>query len=105
MPSISDTLLLPGQPIPLPARAPAPQLGHGIYERNGQLRASLLGIPHFEGSVRTAFSEFAGQSLSLYFVDFGDITNQILPPLSWRHCYWFCYATFTVASIDIDYYC
>lgn len=56
MPSISDTLLLPGQPIPLPARAPAPQLGHGIYERNGQLRASILGIPHFEGSVRTAFS-------------------------------------------------
>ena len=51
MPSISDTLLLPGQPIPLPARGPAPQLGPGIYERNGQLRASLLGIPQFEGSV------------------------------------------------------
>lgn len=55
MPSISDTLLLPGQPIPLPSRAPAPQLGPGIYERNGQLRASLLGIPHFEGSVSSLF--------------------------------------------------
>ena len=55
MPSISDTLLLPGQPIPLPTRGPAPQLGPGIYERNGQLRASLLGIPHFEGSVSVAF--------------------------------------------------
>ncbi|KAF8807518.1 hypothetical protein BYT27DRAFT_7165268 [Phlegmacium glaucopus] len=50
MSSISDTFLLPGQPIPLPSRVPAPQLGPGIYERNGQLRASLLGIPHFEGS-------------------------------------------------------
>ena len=55
MPSISDTLLLPGQSIPLPARGPAPQLGPGIYERNGQLRASLLGIPHFEGSVGSLF--------------------------------------------------
>lgn len=55
MPSISDALLLPGQPIPLPARGPAPQLGPGIYERNGQLRASLLGIPHFEGSVSSLF--------------------------------------------------
>ena len=55
MPSISDTLLLPGQPIPLPPRAPAPQLGPGIYERNGQVRASLLGIPQFDGSVRRLF--------------------------------------------------
>ena len=66
MPTISDKLLLPGQPIPLPAHAPAPQLGPGIYERNGQLRASLLGIPHFEGSVRSLFC-IIGQSSSSPF--------------------------------------
>jgi len=44
--------VLPGQPILLPARSPVPQLGPGVYERDGQIRASLLGVPRFEGSVR-----------------------------------------------------
>jgi exosome complex component CSL4 len=46
-------LTLPGQPIVLPARGPAPQLGPGVYQRDGQIRASLLGTPRFEGSVRS----------------------------------------------------
>jgi exosome complex component CSL4 len=43
-------LMLPGQPVPLP-RGPAPQLGDGVYMRDGQLRASLVGVPRYEGSV------------------------------------------------------
>jgi len=46
-------LTLPGQPIVLPVRGPAPQLGPGVYQRDGQIRASLLGTPRFEGSVRS----------------------------------------------------
>lgn len=49
---MSSSAVLPGQPIPLPARGPAPQLGTGVYERDGQVRASLLGVPHMDGSVR-----------------------------------------------------
>lgn len=50
--------VLPGQPISLPARGPAPQLGTGVYERDGQIRASLLGSPHFDGSVRRFFRHY-----------------------------------------------
>lgn len=50
--TMSMDIVLPGQPIPLPARGPAPQLGTGVYERDGQIRASLLGAPCFDGSVR-----------------------------------------------------
>ncbi|KIM85350.1 hypothetical protein PILCRDRAFT_817353 [Piloderma croceum F 1598] len=48
---VSD-FLLPGQPVPLP-RGPIPQLGNGIYSRDGQVRASLVGVPHYEGSILT----------------------------------------------------
>jgi hypothetical protein len=48
----SPMLTLPGQPILLPTRGPAPQLGHGVYQRDGYIRASLLGTPLIEGSVR-----------------------------------------------------
>ncbi|KIY72848.1 hypothetical protein CYLTODRAFT_417625 [Cylindrobasidium torrendii FP15055 ss-10] len=41
--------LLPGQPIVLPT-GPAPRLGRGVYEKNGQVRASLVGRPHHDGS-------------------------------------------------------
>ncbi|KAH9042378.1 hypothetical protein EDB84DRAFT_1473049 [Lactarius hengduanensis] len=41
--------LIPGQPVPLP-RGPTLQLGSGVYTRNGETRASLLGTPHFHGS-------------------------------------------------------
>ncbi|KAI0304923.1 hypothetical protein BC826DRAFT_978977 [Russula brevipes] len=46
MPSDS---LIPGQPVPLP-RGPALQLGSGIYSKNGQIRASLVGTPLYHGS-------------------------------------------------------
>ncbi|KAH7106708.1 hypothetical protein BKA62DRAFT_825349 [Auriculariales sp. MPI-PUGE-AT-0066] len=39
--------LLPGQPIPVP-KGPVPQLGQGTYLRDGQLRASLIGVPKFD---------------------------------------------------------
>lgn len=44
------SFVLPGQPIVLP-KGPAPQLGQGTYVRDGQLRASLMGVPKFEGGV------------------------------------------------------
>ena len=47
-----SSVLLPGQPIPLPPRAPLPQLGPGAYSRDGIARASLLGQPKIDGSVR-----------------------------------------------------
>lgn len=47
---MASDFLLPGQPVPLP-RGPIPQLGNGIYSRDGQVRASLVGVPHYEGSV------------------------------------------------------
>ncbi|KAF9532043.1 hypothetical protein CPB83DRAFT_760427 [Crepidotus variabilis] len=43
-------VVLPGQSVVLPARAPAPQKGTGVYERDGQLRASLFGTPRLEGT-------------------------------------------------------
>lgn len=43
---------LPGQQILLPVRSPALQLGPGVYQRDGYIRASLLGTPLVEGSVR-----------------------------------------------------
>lgn len=49
--TMSSDLVLPGQPIPLP-RGPVPQLGNGIYSRDGLVRASLVGVPSYEGSVR-----------------------------------------------------
>lgn len=48
---MSSDLVLPGQPILLP-RGPVPQLGNGIYSRDGFVRASLVGVPSYEGSVR-----------------------------------------------------
>lgn len=50
--SIMDTdLKLPGQPIHIP-RGPAPQVSNGVYSRDGQVRASLVGIPVYDASVR-----------------------------------------------------
>ncbi|KAF5377449.1 hypothetical protein D9615_005300 [Tricholomella constricta] len=49
---MASDLVLPGQPIALP-RGPVPQLGSGIYVRDNQVRASLVGIPRNEGSTLT----------------------------------------------------
>ncbi|KAI0778521.1 hypothetical protein BD413DRAFT_509855 [Trametes elegans] len=46
---MSSDIVLPGQPIPLP-RGPLPQLGRGVYSRDGTVRASLVGVPHHSGS-------------------------------------------------------
>jgi exosome complex component CSL4 len=47
---MASDLVLPGQPILLP-RGPIPQMGSGVYVRDGQTRASLVGTPRYEGSV------------------------------------------------------
>lgn len=49
MSSSSDTLL-PGQPVSL-ARGPSSLLGGGLYTREGNVRASVVGNPQFRGSV------------------------------------------------------
>lgn len=41
--------VLPGQPVALP-RGPALKLGTGLYNRDGQVRASVLGKPQQDGS-------------------------------------------------------
>jgi hypothetical protein len=48
--TMASDLCLPGQPIPIP-RGPAPAIGSGIYSRDGQVRASVVGVPRYEGSV------------------------------------------------------
>ncbi|CCL98977.1 uncharacterized protein FIBRA_00985 [Fibroporia radiculosa] len=49
---MSSDLVLPGQPVPLP-RGPIPQLGGGLYSRDNAPRASLVGVPRYEGSTLT----------------------------------------------------
>lgn len=56
--TMASNFVLPGQPIPVPRGAPVPQLGSGIYARDSELRASLVGIPHQEGPVRAIFFNF-----------------------------------------------
>lgn len=46
----SSDLLLPGQPMALP-RGPLPKVGEGLYERSGQIRASVVGVPQRDGPV------------------------------------------------------
>ena len=48
--SMSSDVVLPGQPVPVP-RGPIPQIGGGIYSRDGVVRASLIGVPSYSGSV------------------------------------------------------
>ncbi|TDL28384.1 hypothetical protein BD410DRAFT_780885 [Rickenella mellea] len=46
---MSDLPLLPGQPVPLP-KGPHPLLGPGLYARDAQVRASVIGRPRRDGS-------------------------------------------------------
>lgn len=48
---MDNDLKLPGQPVQIP-RGPAPQLSNGLYSRDGQVRASLVGVPVYQASVR-----------------------------------------------------
>lgn len=43
-------IYLPGQPVALP-KGPLPQLGQGLYLRDGQVRASVIGSPLRTGVV------------------------------------------------------
>ncbi|KAG1899099.1 uncharacterized protein F5891DRAFT_1039630 [Suillus fuscotomentosus] len=46
---MASDILLPGQPVS-PSRGPIPKLGGGLYLKDGQVRASLVGVAHYEGS-------------------------------------------------------
>ncbi|EIW86604.1 exoribonuclease [Coniophora puteana RWD-64-598 SS2] len=45
---MASDILLPGQPVFL--RGPAPSLGGGLYLSEGQVRASVVGVPRQQGS-------------------------------------------------------
>jgi len=62
-PNMSDCLV-PGQPVPLP-RGPTLQLGTGVYTRNGETRASLLGTPQFHGPVGLSFLFASGSTRTI----------------------------------------
>lgn len=47
---MASNMLLPGQPVFLP-RGPAPNLGGGLYIKDGQVRASLVGVAQNDGPV------------------------------------------------------
>jgi hypothetical protein len=49
---LSSSIVLPGQPINLPPRTPVPQVRTGVYERDGQIRGAIIGVPRLEGPVR-----------------------------------------------------
>jgi exosome complex component CSL4 len=49
---LSSSIVLPGQPIHLPPRTPVPQISTGVYERDGQIRGAVIGVPRLEGPVR-----------------------------------------------------
>ena len=46
---MSSVLDLPGQPVPVVA--PVPQIGDGLYVRDGLVRAAVIGSPQRDGSV------------------------------------------------------
>lgn len=52
MSALSD-LLLPGQPVPV--AQPIPQIGDGLYMREGLIRAGVVGVPQRDGSVRPEY--------------------------------------------------
>ncbi|OBZ79089.1 Exosome complex component csl4 [Grifola frondosa] len=74
---MSSDIVLPGQPIALP-RGPVPQLGGGIYSRDGQVRASLVGVPQHAGST-LAISRMRHHPPAINSVVLGSITR--LSPL------------------------
>lgn len=47
---MASEILLPGQPVPL-SRGPVSKLGTGLYTKDGQVRASLVGVPRHEGPI------------------------------------------------------
>ncbi|TFK76986.1 hypothetical protein BDN72DRAFT_807304 [Pluteus cervinus] len=50
---MASTIILPGQPLQISKTSPAPQLGAGVYSRDSQIRASLVGIPRQEAQTLT----------------------------------------------------
>ncbi|KAJ7786441.1 hypothetical protein B0H16DRAFT_31447 [Mycena metata] len=84
----SSSYCLPGQPIPLPRNGPVPQLGGGIYVRDSELRASLVGIPQQEGPV-LSISRVRPRPPAINSVVLGSVTR--LSPLQ---------ATLSISVVD-----
>ncbi|KAJ7631092.1 hypothetical protein FB45DRAFT_917482, partial [Roridomyces roridus] len=89
--------VLPGQPIPIPPHGPIPQLGAGVYSRDNELRASLVGVPQQDGAVEIFyFRVYASNGR----VKTGIIYFSCACPSSCNQlrCTWDRYPSFTSAS-------
>jgi exosome complex RNA-binding protein Rrp4 len=58
--STAPVVLLPGQPVPAPPKGPTPKYGAGLYERDGVVRASLVGSLENDQGVRIFLIPFCG---------------------------------------------
>lgn len=101
----SSDILLPGQPLNIP-RGPVPLLGGGIYSRDGQFRASLVGVPSYEGSVGVPCADSSwtnGSTTSPHHTDLGDISCTASPTHLKLCCSRFDHAIVTSASYAFDF--
>jgi hypothetical protein len=106
--SMSSEFMLPGQPIPL-LRGPVPQLGNGTYIRDGQVRASLVGVPRYEGSVCVLplfFSQLSRINQFLCFViDTGYISCTASAPDTKFCCSRICHPFIASAGYAFNHSC
>lgn len=93
----SDTVL-PGQPIVIP-RGPVPQLGSGTYLRDGQVRASLMGVPRHQGSVGLLHqSHYSATDACSVTKDAGHHYRTTAPTGAKLGRPWICHSTLSDAS-------
>src|SRR6266545_4424642 len=100
----SFSTVLPGQPIVLPPRVPVPQVGAGVYERDGQTRATVIGLPRLDGTVRSTFPVVLNV-FQFNHLDANYSSCATPPSKPWVNCDWICYPSFTVASAFVHHCC
>lgn len=112
---MASDLTLPGQLVPLP-RGPIPQLGSGIYSRDGQARASLVGVPRYEGSVGLHSSCLIGDALNdirafapimafALYVDFDNFSRTTSSTIAQLSGPWISDTTLAIASNVVNICC
>ncbi|KAJ6503413.1 hypothetical protein C8R47DRAFT_1106056 [Mycena vitilis] len=87
--TVTSSYVLPGQPIPVARGAPVPQLGSGIYVRDSELRASLVGIPQQEGPLLSVSRRVRAHPPAINAVVLGSVIR--LSPLQ---------ATLSISVVD-----
>ncbi|KAJ7619147.1 hypothetical protein DFH06DRAFT_1235455 [Mycena polygramma] len=87
--TMTSSYVLPGQPIPVARGAPVPQIGSGIYVRDSELRASLVGIPQQEGPLLSVSRRVRAHPPAINAVILGSVIR--LSPLQ---------ATLSISVVD-----